>query len=139
VSLSEEEEAPEVGFKDKIPVFPSHLESWLAYVAAGVVDQDVDLAGLFPCPGGGFADAFLLADIEGDGPGLASERLDFGLGFHEGAFPGTAGDDEVSSSAGEGEGEPLAKAAAGSTDKSGLSREIKRGRGHGRKAGGREK
>ena len=48
ICLRDEEAAAQVGVEHQVPIVPGDVERGLAHVAAGVVDQDVDL------PEGGF-------------------------------------------------------------------------------------
>ena len=123
--LRDEEGAAQIGVEHQVPVVPGDVERGLAHVAAGVVDQDVNLAerrsGCFRH----VADAGLVADIERERERAAAEGFDLGL---EGRQVGriAAGDDQVGARAGEGAREILAEAAARAGDDGDLAGEIER-------------
>ncbi len=121
--LGDEEAAAQVGVEDEVPVVPGDVESGLADVAAGIVDEDVNRAeggfGFF----GEALDAGGVADVEFQRDGAAAEGVDLGFEVGE-CFAAAAGEDEVGSGAGEGAGEVLAEAAAGSGDEGDLAGEV---------------
>ena len=75
--LSDEERAAEVGVENGVPIVPGDVGGALADVAAGIVDEDIDLAKLMERVGDGGFDARLVADIEFDGCDSPAQCADF--------------------------------------------------------------
>ena len=121
--LGNEKAAAQIGVEDEVPVVPCNVERGLADVAAGVVDENMNLAE------GGFGfcrhllDALLVADVELERNGAAAERRDFRFKCGE-RFARAAGEHQVGSGLGERARKILAKAAAGSGDDGYLAGEV---------------
>ena len=104
--LGDEEGAAEVGFKDKIPVVPGDVQGGFADVAAGIVDEDVDLreghlGGLRHVLNAG-----LISDVQTERDGATAHGLKL---CHEGEkiLLVAAGEDEVRACAGESRGQDI--------------------------------
>ena len=113
--LRDEKTAAQVCIENQIPIFPSDFERGFANVAAGVVDEDVDVAEVFFGGGDHLFDAVVIADVEFEREGFAAEGMDFFLEFGEVGFI-AAGEDQVGAGFGERASEVLAEAAAGTGD-----------------------
>ena len=78
IGLGDKEAAAQIGIEDQVPIVPGHIERRLAHIAAGIVDQDVDLAA--GCLGirCHALDARLFADIQAERGCLSAHRLNLG-------------------------------------------------------------
>ena len=74
--LGDEERAAEVRVDDCVPVVPGDVDGRLADVAAGVVDEDVDLAELANASATARWMLAVVADVELDAGDPAAERPD---------------------------------------------------------------
>jgi hypothetical protein len=112
--LGHEETSAKVCIKYQIPVIPRNVEGRFAHVAAGVVYENVDTTkGLF-CRGCKALNTFAIANIQFEGNGAATERLNLRLKRREvRAIP--AGENDIGTCFGEGPGEVLSEAAAGAS------------------------
>ena len=121
--LRDEEAAAQIGVENDVPVVPGDVERGLANVAAGIVDEDVNLAE------GGFGlgrhalDALLVAHIKLERDSAAAERFDLGFECSQ-RLARAAGENKIGSGAGQCAREVLAKAAAGAGDDGDLAGEI---------------
>ncbi len=124
--LCDEEGAAQVGVDHKVPIVPGHVDGGLAHVAAGVVDEDVDLAvvGMRGFDHG--PNAAVIADVERERQCPPPERLDFSAECVE-RIDVSAGDDEVGAGACERPAHVLAKPAAGAGDDGDFAGEIELG------------
>ena len=81
--LRNKKRAAQIGFENLVPVFPRHFERGLANVAAGIVDEDVNLSeGRFGI-GGKAPDALLVAYVEVERDGAPAQCLYFLLEFRK--------------------------------------------------------
>jgi Protein of unknown function (DUF4232) len=129
--LGGEEGAAGVGFEHGVPLFDGDVLEGGGFVAAGVVDEDIE-AG--EAVGGGFDGGAHLSGVaevgvEGGCPDAASLKV--GDGFAGSGFRFAEGDGDMSSGIGESEGEGASDAFGGSSDQGDLILERTLGRGHG--------
>ena len=124
IGLRDEEAAAQVGVEDQVPVVPGDVEGGLAHVAAGVVDEDVDLAE------GGFGFGAPCSRCwrwsRTSSSSATARRPRASISASKGARVSrlAAGEDEVGAGVGERAGEVLAEAAAGAGDEGDLAGEI---------------
>jgi hypothetical protein len=124
-SLRNEETASQICVENQIPVVPRDVDGGLAHVAAGVVDEDVDLAEGGSGVGDKFLNAGVIADVEREGCCAAAEGFHFA--FERGKrIDVAAGEDEIGASFCESAREMLAEAAAGAGDDGNLASEIEK-------------
>ena len=125
--LRDEKTSAQVCIENQIPIVPGDFESGFANVAAGIVDEDVEMAVDVFRSRCEFLDASLIADIEFEGGGAATEGADFFFKQSEvvvliGAL--AAGEHEVGSGPGECAREILAETAARAGDDGDAAGEV---------------
>ena len=104
--------AAQVGVENGIPVVPGHIERRLANVAAGVVDQDIDLAEVRLDGRHRSLNAGMIAHVQIDRKCLSAERLNFRGERRQGPLV-AAGDGQIGPGAGQRARKILAQATAG--------------------------
>ena len=122
--LRHEEGAAQVGVQDQVPIVPGDFQRRFAHVAAGIVDQHIDLAVVRD---GGLdhgLDAVEAAHVQRQRQCPAAQRLDLGLERCQRRRV-AAGDHEVSPRPRQRTAEVLAQAAAGAGDNGDFARQIK--------------
>src|SRR5439155_15690670 len=124
--LRDEERAAQVRVEHEVPVGPRDIGRLLAHVAAGVVDEDVDLAerlvrGVRHLPDAGF-----IVHIQRQRNGAASHRFDLALKRAQ-RFERPAGDRHIGAGVCERSRERLPEAAAGARDDRDAPAQIEKG------------
>jgi hypothetical protein len=77
--LGNEKATSKISFEYQVPIVPGYIERWLSDIAAGIVDEDIEMAkGSFGC-GDHFLDTIVAADVELNGKGAAAQRFYFRL------------------------------------------------------------
>src|SRR5579884_3927855 len=118
--LRHEKTSAKIRVKNQVPIIPGDVESGLAYIASGVVDENIDAAECFVCPGGHALDALLIADVKFEGNSPATEGLDLCLEWRE-RVQMTAGEHNVRARFCQRPRKVLSKATAGPGHDSDLS------------------
>jgi len=121
--LRDEKAAAQICVENQIPIIPSDFERGLANVAAGIVDQDVEMAVDVFGSRSKFLDVLLIADVEFEGGGAAAEGPDFFFKGRE-RFAAAAGEDEVGAGFGECAREILSEPAACAGDDGDAAGEV---------------
>lgn len=65
--LGQEEDVAQIVFEAEVPIVSDHFGGWFADVAAGLIDEDVELVVERVEGGGGRLEAGVVAHVEGEG------------------------------------------------------------------------